>query len=113
MDSPIVRLKNQHMKSKVVKLAFLVILMVGAGSMSASAQIYVSVRPAWHPVARTVAPSPRHVWIDEEWESRGGHYVAVGGHWAEPPHPGWVWVPGHWMHERRGEYWRPGHWARR
>ena len=38
------------MKSKVVKLAFLVVLMVAAGSMSASAQVYVSVRPAWHAV---------------------------------------------------------------
>lgn len=109
------QLKNQHMKSKFVKLAFLAILMVAAGSISnsASAQIYVSVRPVWHPVVRPVAPSPRHVWIDEEWESRGGTYVAVGGHWAEPPHPGWIWISGHWAHERRGDWWVAGHWRRR
>src|ERR1700742_2274900 len=99
------------MKVKVLKLAFLVLLMVGAGSMSASAQVFVTVRPAWHTVAhRAAAPSRNHVWIDEEWENRGGHYVAVGGHWAAPPHPGWGWVPGHWMRERRGEYWVAGHW---
>lgn len=101
-------------KSKVVKLAFLVLVVLAAGSIpnQASAQIYVSVRPVWHPVHRTVAPSPRHVWIDEEWEARGGTYVAVGGHWALPPHPGWAWVPGHWAHERRGQYWIAGHWRR-
>ena len=102
-------------KSRVVKLAFLVMVMIAAGSIAnqASAQVYVSVRPVWHPVPRPVAPSPRHVWIDEEWEARGGTYVAVGGHWAEPPHSGWAWVPGHWAHERRGDWWVAGHWRRR
>ena len=123
------QLKNQHMKcetftsttkksivaaskSKVIKLAFLALLMIGAGSMSASAQVYVTVRPVWHPVARPVAPSPRHVWIDEEWEARNGTYVAIGGHWAQPPHPGMAWVPGHWSHGRRGDWWIAGHWRR-
>jgi hypothetical protein len=100
------------MKSKVLKLALLVVVMIAAGSVAnqASAQVYVSVRPVWHPVARPVAPSPRHVWIDEEWEARGGTYVAVGGHWAEPPHPGWVWVAGRWRHGPHGEWWVSGHW---
>jgi hypothetical protein len=100
------------MKSKVLKLALLVVVMIAAGSVAnqASAQVYVSVRPVWHPVVRTVAPSPRHVWIDEEWEARGGTYVAVGGHWAEPPHPGWVWVAGRWRHGPHGEWWVSGHW---
>ncbi len=77
-------------KSKVVKLALLVMVMVAAGSIAnqAPAQIYVSVRPVWHPVPRPVAPSPRHVWINEECEARGGPDVAVGGHWAAPPHRG-------------------------
>ncbi len=100
------------MKSKVVKLALLAVLMIGAGSMSASAQIYVSVHPVWRPVARPVAPSPRHIWIDEDWEWRGGRYVAVGGHWAEP-RPGMYWVPGRWGHDRRGDRWYAGRWARR
>ena len=106
-------LKNQFMKSKMVKLAFLVMLIIGAGSIKASAQIYVSVRPAWHPIARPVAPSPRHVWIDEDWVWRGGAYVAVGGHWALPPNPGWIWYGGHWGHGPRGDRWYPGHWGRR
>jgi hypothetical protein len=112
---PIFKLKNQRMKKKLFKLAFLAMVVVAAGAFSntASAQVYVTVRPAWHAVVRPVAPSPGHVWIDEEWEARGGHYVAVGGYWAVPPHPGWVWIPGHWAREHRGEYWIRGHWARR
>src|ERR1700722_3378225 len=102
------------MKSKMVKLAFLVMLMIGAGSIKASAQIYVSVRPAWHPIVRPVAPSPRHVWIDEDWKWRAAQYVAVGGHCAVPPNPGWIWYGGHWGHDgRRGDRWYPGHWGHR
>jgi hypothetical protein len=103
------------MKSKVVKLAFMAMLMVGVGSFTntASAQVYVSVRPVWHPVVRPVAPSPRHVWIDEEWAWRNGAYVAVGGYWAEPPHPGWIWYPGHWYHGGKGHRWYAGHWGHR
>ncbi len=101
------------MKSKMVKLAFLVMLIIGAGSIKASAQIYVSVHPAWHPIARPVAPSPRHIWVDEDWEWRGGQYVAVGGHWSLPPHPGYIWYGGHWGHDRRGDRWYPGRWGRR
>src|ERR1700743_1795203 len=105
MIDPTVILKNQHMKSKLVKLAFLVILAIGAGSMSASAQVYVSVHPVWHPVARRPAGPRGAVWIDEDWVIRNGHYVSVGGRWGVPPHPGYVWIPGRWVRERRGEYW--------
>ena len=85
-----------------------------AVAFSASAQVYVKIRPVAPVIVRTAAPSPSHVWIGEEWESRGGQYVYVGGHWAAPPHPGWAWVPGHWKHhDRRGEVWIRGHWKRR
>ncbi len=88
-------------------------LLVMAFSFSASAQsIYVKVRPAVPVVVRPVAPSPRHVWITEEWEPRGGSYVFVGGRWAVPPHPGWVWIPGHWRRTRHGDIWIRGHWRR-
>jgi hypothetical protein len=43
---------------------------------------------------------------------RGGRYVSTGGYWAAPPHPGWMWVPGRWAHERRGDYWVAGRWRR-
>jgi len=84
-----------------------------AFSFSASAQIFVRIRPVHAVVVRPAAPSPRHVWIDEEWAPRGGTYVYTGGHWALPPHPGYIWVGGHWRrHGGDGEYWVPGHWRR-
>jgi hypothetical protein len=103
------------MKKKVLKLAFLLALVIGVGSFTntVSAQVYVSVRPVWHPVPRPPAPSPAHVWIDEEWAWRGGAYVPVGGYWGAPPHPGWIWYPGHWYHGGRGHRWYPGHWGHR
>jgi hypothetical protein len=88
-------------------------LIVLAVSFTASSQVYVTVRPPIPHYVRPVAPSPSHIWIDEEWEERGGQYAFVGGHWALPPHPGWFWAPGHWRHTPRGEQWFRGHWRRR
>jgi len=102
-------------KKLLTKMAFLAALVVAATlgfSSSASAQVYVSVRPVFAEPHRPPPPSRTHIWIGEEWENRGGHYVAVGGHWAAPPHPGWAYVPGHWAHERRGDYWIAGRWRR-
>jgi hypothetical protein len=79
-------------------------------TLSAPAQIYVHVRPGRPHYVRTVAPSPRHVWVDEEWRGRGRGYEWSGGYWAVPPHPGWGWVPGHWRQRPRGWVWVPGHW---
>ena len=93
-------------------------LMVLAGALSlfaineSKAQEIV-VRARMHaPVAtvRPVRPSPRHVWIGEEWAPSGGTYVYKGGYWAEPPHRGARWIPGHWRHSPGGYVWRPGHW---
>jgi len=103
--------KTTFMKKNLGRVAILS-LIVMAFSLGASAQIYVNVRPEPPVIVRTTAPSPQHVWIGEEWETRNGAYVHTGGHWALPPHPGWRWIPGHWAH-RRGWYWIPGHWRRR
>ncbi len=100
-------------KKYLLRITILGGLIIAASSYSASAQIFVKVRPAAPVVVRTTAPSPRHVWIGEEWTVRNGVYVHTGGYWALPPHPGWVWISGHWIHDRRGEQWVPGHWARR
>lgn len=101
------------MKKYVLNLVILSCLVFAAGTYSASAQVYVSVHPVWAPVRRPPPPSPRHIWIDEDWAYRGGRYVAIGGHWAVPPRPGFIWVPGRWDHGRRGDRWMPGRWARR
>jgi hypothetical protein len=99
------------MKNQLLKIAVFSAIVL-AVSLSASAQIYVTVRPVVPVVVRPVAPSPAHVWVGEEWEGREGRYVYVGGHWAAPIHPGWIWVPGHWKREPRGEWWVAGHWRR-
>jgi WXXGXW repeat (2 copies) len=98
---------------KYLSRAVMLSVLVLAVSFTASAQIYVKIRPVAPVIVRSAPPSPRHVWIDEEWEPRGGQYVYVGGHWASPPHRGWIWVPGHWNREGRGEWWVKGHWRHR
>jgi len=89
----------------------IVVMAVSFTASTASAQIYVTVRPPIPVIVRPAPPSPVHVWIGEEWEERGGQYVYVGGHWAAPPRRGAIWIPGHWRREgRRGERWIRGHW---
>jgi hypothetical protein len=101
------------MNQRLSKIAILSLIVL-AVSFSASAQVYVKIRPVPPVIVRTAPPSPEHVWIDEEWEPREGKYVYVGGHWIAPPHRGYVWVPGHWNHhERHGEIWVRGHWKRK
>jgi hypothetical protein len=91
-------------------------LFVGILSMAfitADAQrIYVGIRPSRPTVVvkRTVAPSPRHVWVDEEWVPQGNTYVWHGGYWAAPPRPHAVYVRGHWTHSRKGHIWIAGYW---
>lgn len=67
-------------------------------------------RPAAVVVKRPPAPSPRHVWVEEDWTPSGNTYVWHGGYWAAPPRPRAVWVPGHWVTRPRGYFWKPGHW---
>ena len=100
------------MKKKFVKL-FLFLAVLFTVSLSASAQIYVKVRPTFPIVVRTQQPSHDQVWINEDWENRGGNYVYVGGHWSTPPHQGYVRRSGYWKHSRRGNIWVQGTWRRR
>jgi hypothetical protein len=98
------------MKKHFSKILVL-ILFVGAFSLSASAQIYIKVRPPEPPRHdRPIAPSPHHVWIDGEYVYHRDHYDYVDGYWTLPkPHQ--VWVPGHWQNRRDGfQAWIPGHW---
>ena len=70
----------QNIKKALLMLA----IALTTSAYCSNAQIVVGIRPERPHVVRVEAPSPRHVWIDEEWEPRGGAYVFVGGHWAEP-----------------------------
>ena len=83
-----------------------------ATSQAQAQHFYVSVRPAPTVVVRGNPPSPRHVWVDAEWNWSGGRYVEVPAHWDLPPSGYRVWVVGHWVHTRHGEYWVAGKWRR-
>ena len=92
-------------------IAMLTLLFVGMAEVSSAQHFYVRVRPAPVVVVRPAAPSPRHVWVENEYEWRGGAYVARPGYWAMPPRGRGRWIPGHWRDDgRRGSYWVPGRW---
>ena len=61
-------------------------------------------------VRRPFRPSPRHVWVAEEWTPAGGTYVYHAGYWSLPPRQGAIWIAGHWRDTRGGYVWIPGHW---
>jgi len=95
---------------KILMLASAISLFAVADS---EAQIVVRARlarPHAVVVARPVRPTPRHVWIAEEWVPSGGTYVYKEGYWAEPPRPRAVWVPGRWRHHHHGYIWVGGYW---
>jgi hypothetical protein len=103
-------LKNEMNMKRFQKIIGVLFIVMMSLSYSANAQFVVHVRPARPHYVRVVAPSPRHVWIDEDWEWRNGAYVFVGGHWVEPPRKGGIWVTGHWRRRPNGWTWVPGHW---
>ena len=96
----------------VFSKGLLALSLFSLSASAADAQVIVRVRPARPTVvvARPAAPSPRHVWVDEDWVGERGAYRWHGGYWAAPPREQAVWVPGHWSGRRRGYSWVPGHW---
>ena len=98
------------MKKYVTKIAVLTAIIMSV-AFTASAQIYVKIRPKLPVVVKTDPPERDRVWIDEEWRVRNGRYEYSGGRWEAPPRRDAIWVPGHWKkYGRRGERWIPGHW---
>jgi len=99
---------------KLSKVLMLFIAVSAFTALKSNAQIIVRVRPE-RPrevvVARPPAPSPRHVWVAEEWTNEGGQYVYHAGYWVLPPRPHAVWIAGHWGNRPRGYVWIAGHWA--
>ncbi len=93
------------------KLLIALAIAMSCGIYTASAQIYVKIRPPRPVIIRTEPPSPRHVWIEEEWHPRGKQYEFSGGHWVEPPHEGARYIPGHWRHTSHGDAWEGGRWG--
>ncbi|MCD6013737.1 MAG: hypothetical protein K0Q79_3599 [Flavipsychrobacter sp.] len=96
-------------RTRRILLVFAVVM--SCGIYSASAQIYVNVQPPRPPVhVRIAAPTPQHVWIEEDWQQRNGKYEANGGRWAQPPHRGDKYKSGHWRQSKRGHSWKEGRW---
>jgi len=106
-------LKYNCMKN-IKRVFFMVAIALTCFASGGSAQIYVHARPVRPPAVsvRIAAPSPRHVWIDEDWRVNNGNYEWYGGRWEEPPHPGWRYTPGYWDHNGHGHRWHAGHWHR-
>lgn len=90
---------------------FLALVLSADLGEAARRRVYVRVGPPRARVeVRTVAPSPRHVWIGgfHRWDGRA--YVWVPGRWELGPRASAVWVPGHWKNTRHGWEWIEGHW---
>jgi hypothetical protein len=115
MGSSVKTSKEYRMKAS--RKALLLGLAMAAGSIAvptiASAGVVVDIDVAPPPVRVETVPAPQvgFVWAPGFWEWRGGAHV---------------WVPGHYIHERRGYHWvadrwdqrgphwhhEPGHWER-
>ncbi len=100
------------MEKKLFKMMLLSALFITICS-SASAQIYVKIRPPVPVIVRPVQPAPAYVWINEEWEPNGGSYRYSGGHWAPPPQPGYYHRSGYWQRTGKGQRWVQGKWYKK
>lgn len=99
------------MKKHLIKLLAILVIFFTV-SFSASAQIYVTIRPPVPVIVRPPQPSQTYIWVDEDWEPRGKTYRYSGGHWVNPPHQSYKWNPGHWKHHKRGNIWVRGNWKK-
>jgi len=101
------------MKKTAKVFVLVAALTLGATALS-HAQIVVRIRPSHARVEehrRPPAPSPRHVWVDEDWKDNGHHgYAWNGGRWEAPPREGATFVAGHWNRSRRGSVWIAATW---
>ena len=55
-------------------------------------------------------PSAGHIWMAGHWNSEGGQWKWVAGHWDLPPSRSAIWVPGHWIQASSGWSWVNGAW---
>ncbi len=90
--------------------SFLFVAMLFTITLSASAQIFVKVRPPFQVVTRPPQPNPSYIWVDEEWEPNGKAYRYSGGQWIAPPQTGYYRRPGYWRRSSNGLTWVKGSW---
>jgi hypothetical protein len=91
--------------------AFLASVLLLAGCGGPRGGIYVGTPPPPPIVERApIAPGPGYVWVPGYHVWNGNAYVWTPGRWNRPPDGRRRWVPGHWVHTRRGWRWIEGHW---
>lgn len=101
------------MKKNFVRMLSIFLVVFGV-SLSASAQIYVTVRPAAPVVVRTVQPTPQHVWIQNDWQPNGASYRHTGGRWEAPEKPEYRYHKGYWKRNgKKGHQWVRGGWSKK
>jgi hypothetical protein len=61
--------------------------------------------------ARTLQPSPTHIWISGYWKWAGINYEWVEGRWIKGKKDK-LWVPGTWEQTGAHWTWKPGKWAK-
>jgi hypothetical protein len=61
--------------------------------------------------AKTLQPSPAHVWIPGCWKWAGINYEWVEGRWVKGK-KGKVWEPGTWEQAGAHWVWKPGKWVK-
>jgi hypothetical protein len=94
---------------KIILLAIAVAGFTLWSADSTAQLVVVQVKPTAPVVVRVAAPSPKHVWITDEWVLRNGKYVHQPGYWMVPGN-GKSWKNGYWKNGKGGHYWVPGRW---
>jgi hypothetical protein len=63
------------------------------------------------PESEVIPPQPNmtSVWTPGYWDWQG-RWIWVPGYWSSSPHPGAIWVQGHWIHHRGHYIWVRPHW---
>jgi len=86
---------------------------VVSGEPGQVAEVEIAYAPPPPPVVvvtRPPPPSSLYIWIEGQYVVQSGGWVWVEGHWAQPPHRGAVWTPGHTRQSGHAYRWQPGHW---
>ena len=88
-----------------------VLMSASTACVAAHVRAYVRIAPP-PPIVevRPAAPGPLFVWVAGYHRWDGRVYVWEPGRWVARPRPRAVWVPAHWVPDRRGWYFVEGHW---
>lgn len=97
------------MKKYISKIVMMTALALSLSAV-ADAQLRVKIRPSVTVDVRPQRPSPRHIWVEGEWNPNGDRYDYRNGYWSEPQSHRHRYSKGHWRHNSRGYYWVPGRW---